>query len=158
MASRTVTFSKNEEQQAVCHFLYTFCILANIVVVCVYWGVIHEQTIHKHRSEGPFIKVVCQYMVHVVPALCCLANSCISKVVMEPRMVSKLAIIGFVYLAFNLGITKYSGKPVYDFLTWESLDSAAIALGIIAVFSGVYLAICKVDSQLKQNWFPSSKE
>ena len=40
------------------HFLYSICIMMNIVVVLVYWPIIHPETIGKHHRDGPYIKVI----------------------------------------------------------------------------------------------------
>ena len=44
---------------AITHLMYTIAILFNIVVVSIYWTIIHPETIEKHRRDGPPLKVAC---------------------------------------------------------------------------------------------------
>lgn len=120
-------------------------------MVTVYWTIIHDKTIPKHRADGPWTKVLCQYMVHTVPAIACLLNSAITNCVLSRRMLSSIMYIGSAYITINFLVVKFwrNGVPLYDFMHWRSMETTLVAAIILVGFSVVYLVFCLIDEQIK---------
>ena len=148
-ASKNAKFSKDRAQMAKHHFLYTICILFNFVVVSIYWPVIHPKTIGKHRADGPYAKVLCQYCVHTIPAIVCLINSSMTNCVLHRNMIKQITAIAVTYAIVNFVGTKAQGKPLYHFLHWDSMETPLLIAAIIAGVNMVYLAICMMDEFFK---------
>ena len=103
---------------ALTHLLYTISVLFNLVVVAIYWPVIHPDTIEKHRKDGPEIKVTCQYMVHSIPAAACFINLRITNMILLHKVIKPVITLGGLYCIINFVVTKYRGAPIYAFLHW----------------------------------------
>ena len=137
--------SEVKSKIAITHLMYTLSLLFNLVVISMYWTLIHPKTIGKHRKDGPPMKVVCQYMVHIIPAVCCLVNTVITNLVMFNGVLTTILKLSIGYLVINFSATKYHGYPLYSFLTWESWHTFAIVAGLLLAFSAIYLAMCYID-------------
>ena len=123
--------------------------MMNFIVVSVYWPVIHPKTIEKHRVDGPYAKVLCQYCVHTIPAIVCLINTYLTNCVLIRNMLKPLTIIMVTYGTINFIGTKISGAPIYHFLHWESAETPILITVLIGVFNCVYLGLCFVDELIK---------
>lgn len=123
--------------------------MLNSVVVAIYWPVIHPKTIDKHRVDGPYLKVVCQYCVHSVPAIVCVINSLMTRTVLHRSIIKPIIGVASAYLFVNFCATKIQGTPMYDFLHWESMETAVIAGGILFTFTMVYFGFCLIDEKIK---------
>ena len=134
---------------AITHLMYTIAILFNLVVVSIYWTVIHPETMPKHRKNGPPLRVTCQYMIHIIPAICCLINTIITNLVLLNGILTTILKLSTFYLLINFTATKYHGTPIYSFLSWESWETPAIVVGLLVAFSALYLGMCKVDQVYK---------
>ena len=142
-------FSKSSKNLAIHHILYTTAIIFNIVTVSVYWTLIHEGNMKTLRKEGIYCKILQQITVHITPGIACFINTLITNTVLTRKMALPLLTFGAFYLVVNFVQVKTSGKPVYDFLTWEDSTSLILVLGLKAGFALVYLFICVLDEQYK---------
>ena len=82
----------------------------------------------------------------------------ITNTVLTQKMIKPLLAIGIFYLFVNFVQVKYSGEPVYDFLTWEDLSSFFTVITMLAGFAVVYIGICKIDEIYKQRYFRSKNK
>ena len=94
-----------------------------------------------------------QYLVHIIPSVCCLVNTLITNAVMDPSVFNIFLKIGIAYLGVNCAVSKLNQKPLYNFLTWESWDSLAICAGIIFFTYIIFYALCAIDRLLKRSRF-----
>jgi glucan phosphoethanolaminetransferase (alkaline phosphatase superfamily) len=90
-----------------------------------------------------------QYVVHTVPIIVCLTNALVSRCVMLPSLVKPIVLFSLIYLGINFAATKHYGVPIYHFLHWETMETPAIAGGIIITFSIIYMILCGLDQKLK---------
>lgn len=128
------------------NFLYSIAIICNLVVISMYWTLIHSRTIVKYKTDGgPYVRVVCQYAVHAIPAIVCLSNTIITNTLMSARLIPPIVGIGSIYMVVNFITVKMSGEPIYDFLTWEDWRSPLIATLLITGFIFVYLILSMLD-------------
>lgn len=145
LAVRDRSIQTNTNLKASLHLLYTMCILGNLVVVVMYWNFIHHLKIGSYIEEGDMTKVVCQYMVHIVPGVCCLIHSWMTNCLLSMRVLVPLLFFSSIYLSLNFCVTKIEGKPLYPFLTWESVETLYICLAMLGGFSIVFYILCVID-------------
>ena len=151
-AVNTVNFKNNLRQISTNHIFYSFAIPLNLIVVSLYWNLIHHKTIGKHREDGPWYKVVCQYWVHIVPAVCCLINTAISNIVLSRKPVKMYLGAGFAYCMLNYVTTRIIGEPLYSFMPWVTFMSTFKIVLLLLFFCAIaYLTLCKIDESLKSH-------
>ena len=121
----------------------------NFIVVVIYWSAIHPKSIEKHRADGPYAKVICQYCVHSLPAIVCLINSYLTNCVLMRNMVKPITILSLAYSVINCIGTKMNGAPIYDFLHWDSAETSIAVAAFIVLFNLFYLGLCFVDELVK---------
>lgn len=143
--------SEDKNPKRIQIFLYTMCIIGNCVVVIVYWTAIHHVTIPQHRADGPYTKVLCQYFVHIVPAVICVINSSITNCVLSRRGLHSCMLIGTVYFTINFLAVKFlnDGVPLYAFLHWRSWHSPVLCVTLLLGFAVFYLVLVLVDESFK---------
>ena len=142
-------FTKHRRLIAAHHFFYSLVIICNLMVVCVYWTMIHHDTIDKYRGDGPFIRVVCQYTTHIVPAVVCVVNTALTRCVLLKKLLKPIAILMLTYVIINFVVTKLNKKPLYSFMHWETMETPMIVCGITITFSTFYLGLCHLDQMVK---------
>ena len=86
-----------------------------MIVVSTYWTIAHPIEILKYTN---FSQVFYMYYIHIAPAIVTLACYSLIDVRLKADHANPLLICAFVYGTLNFGVTKYTGKPVYDFLDW----------------------------------------
>jgi hypothetical protein len=134
------------------HVLYCFSIIANFVTVSIYWPLLHENECIKHGKDpiNGHGKVLHMYLVHSIPAVCCLLNTLITKTVMKRGMVKALLYFSIGFTALQFVVVKSTGRVLYFFLNFQDgLKTWIIVAGIVFGSSGVFLAFCFADEMLK---------
>ena len=146
-------FSSDIQLVAWNHLLYSISIIFNFIVVSVYWTMLYQETIKLYYPNHPS-EFLQQVIVHIQPALFCVVNSYITEIVMTKTLIKPLICIFWFYSFINFLQTKNSGKPIYSFLPWDSVQTVYILLGMMSGFSGIYLGFCYLDEFVKkpQNW------
>ena len=149
-AVRSQTFKNDTWFIFANHMFYSFSIPLNLMVVILYWNLIHHKTIGKHRADGPWYKPVCQYWIHIVPAVCCITNSAITNIVLSRKPIWIQMFLGFAYCMFNYVMTRILGEPIYGFMPWDTfMGTFKIVCGLIILYAIIYLTICKIDESFK---------
>ena len=104
------------------HLLYCYCVVSNIVVVTIYWSILHERAINGEIAKNaPNLggRLCFMYIGHLFPGITCLANMVATKCVMKRGLCKELCVVGMLYLGQNYMTVRSTGKPVYFFLTFE---------------------------------------
>lgn len=149
-AVRSLSFKNDVWSIFFNHLFYTLAIPCSIIVIVGYWGFIHAKTIEKHRADGPWYKVLCQYWIHLVPAVCCLVNTLISNIVLSRKPIQLLIAIGFSYCILNYGMTRLLGHPLYSFMPWDTfMGTFKVVMLMLLMFYISYMALCLLDEVLK---------
>eukprot|EP00347_Sterkiella_histriomuscorum_P010176 403377314 len=124
--------------------------VSQVCIVALYWSLIHADVIkdldgHRARRGERWTEQFYQLMiiVHSLPAVAIFINIIISKVVLCFEHLPYMLVYGFTYLTCNLCATKYLGRPLYSFLTWEDFNTVIIALVIILGNTLAYFLVCK---------------
>ena len=97
--------------------MFELSYFANIIVMVVYWSLIHPVFDFSKFNEYECLQML---IIHILPGLSGLLNYLITDIVFLRRHTYFLLGIEIVYLIINYVETKRTGKPLYDFLTWES--------------------------------------
>ena len=122
--------------------------MMNIVVVSVYWSILHESSLAD--CQGDKYKIFNVYWVHILPGFSVASNFALTDVVLRRNDYKGLVLISIIYGVVNYFETKKRGKPLYHFLTWEDASSVFIYGGLIAGFTLVFIALSKVTVGIKR--------
>lgn len=131
------------------HLFYSLAIIFNVIVVGIYWPLIHPKTIPKHLKAGYMPLIICQYWNHSVPAICCLINSSITNIVLVRRLIVPIIMLGFSYCFVNFLTTRSRGRPTYAFLHWNNFDTLFVVFYLQTGTTLFYLLICFIDEFFK---------
>eukprot|EP00356_Strombidium_inclinatum_P015870 CAMPEP_0170504782 /NCGR_PEP_ID=MMETSP0208-20121228/48933_1 /TAXON_ID=197538 /ORGANISM="Strombidium inclinatum, Strain S3" /LENGTH=116 /DNA_ID=CAMNT_0010785225 /DNA_START=323 /DNA_END=670 /DNA_ORIENTATION=- len=114
----------------------------------LYWVVIHK-FIMNHFAEQPLHQWQ-QILVHSLPGLACLINSCLTNAVLDPRILLQLQTVGDAYLISNLITFLLTGEILYAFLDWRKWHCVVVVISMHVVFSGIYVVFTKLDIYFKR--------
>ncbi len=120
----------------------------NIVVVSVYWSMLHQASIDD--CEGNLLKIINVYWAHLVPCFSVAVNFAMTDVVIRSSHYKGLVFIAVFYGFVNYYETKVRGKPLYWFMTWEDSTTVFIYGGLIASFTLVFVALSRVTVAIKR--------
>ena len=76
------------------HFLYCISMISNIVVMVVYWSVLHEEQLEKFKGQSG--KIFHLYVVHLFPGISCFLNTLSSNIVLKRGLVKMVMAVGIV--------------------------------------------------------------
>ena len=124
--------------KALHHILFEMTFTMNLVVVCVYWSTLHEQSLGECVNDW---EVINTYLTHSIPFISTALNFCVSDHVLRASHFKMLCVIGVVYGYVNYLKVLERGEPLYWFLTWEDMTSVYIMGGLIVAFSVVFVQI-----------------
>ena len=128
--------------------LFEVSLIMNIVVVSVYWSMLHKESIDD--CKGDIKKIINVYWAHLVPGFSVAANFAMTDVVLRSTHYKGLVVIAIIYGVVNYFETISRGKPLYSFLTWEDSTSVFIYGGLIAGFTLVFIALSHVTVGIKR--------
>ena len=120
----------------------------NIVVVVVYWSMLHQEAIDD--CEGDILRIINVYWAHLVPGFSVATNFAMTDVVIRSSHYKGLVIIAILYGFVNYHETKARGKPLYSFMKWEDSSTVFIYGGLIAGFTLVFVALSHVTVAIKR--------
>ena len=121
------------------HIILELALAFNIVVVIVYWCMLHPKV--KLEYEG--YRLLHMYLVHIFPAVSLLLTLKTIHFNLYEKHWIFLVMLGNIYAPFNYLETKARGKPVYWFLTWESYDSFIILFVIYGGFVVFWITLAR---------------
>jgi hypothetical protein len=78
---------------------------------------------------------------------------------MTKTLIKPLLCIFWFYSFINFLQTKNTGKAIYSFLPWDSLNTVYILVGMKAGFSSIYMGFCYLDEFVKapHKWSETKK-
>lgn len=79
-----------------------------------------------------------------MPGLSVLVNFIASDITVRASHVKMVIVIASIYGYVNYLEVKKIGRPLYWFLTWEDSTSLYIYLGLIVVFSILFVGVAKL--------------
>jgi hypothetical protein len=121
------------------------------LIVGIYWPFVHEYLMN-HIKEMPDFTL--QYWTsifkHSYPAIAILANTIISKVAFIRAHYLYCFRIGTVYAVFNYWGTLQRGRPLYPFMTWESVPfTIVVCIGLMSVAAFLFVGVTKLVNSTK---------
>ena len=131
---------------AAVHICFEFTFIFNLCVISIYWTIIHPTEILKY--EG-FAQIFYMYYSHIAPAFVTLCCYLLLDVRFKASHANPFVLTSLVYGVINYAITKYTGKPIYDFLDWKDYKSLVLFLCLNACFYAFYMAIVRLSFWLK---------
>jgi len=145
--------AKRIRAQALHHMLYSFSIIMNLVVVIVYWSVLHEDAIAKHKDvpQVGWIRVIHLHTVHSFPAMSCLLNSYCTRVVLKREISKLILVLAFIYSAVQYTSVAILGNaPLYPMINFKDGAKSWIWLGgMTAIPLVAYFGLVKLDEWIK---------
>ena len=100
------------------HILFTLSLLFNIIVMSVYWPLIHSVNMQKPEYQYPLPQYYISYLIHTVPFAASVYNFCTVDAVLKPNHIIAVLPLEAAFLFINYNATIASGKPLYWFLDW----------------------------------------
>ena len=143
--------------RAVHHTFYTVTMVANPVVICVFWTILWREVFFDYIptwSDGNerfyYQLMIVVFLNHTAPAVSAYVLMRISDTILVMNRLVFIGGMGLLYLAFNWYSLKFSGQPPsYSFLTYDTVESWA-TIGIIYVGTlGFYYNLVRYDQSLK---------
>jgi hypothetical protein len=129
--------------------LFEVSLIMNIVVVTVYWSLLHQESISD--CGGDPLKILNVYWAHIVPGFSVAVNFAMTDVVMRSRHCKVIPIVATLYGIVNYYETKKRGKPLYFFLTWDDSSTIFIYGGLIAGFTVVFMGLSQLTVAIKRS-------
>ena len=112
----------------------------NVVVVMIYWSVLHNLAIETmSKEENPDVKCLHMYLVHTFPIIANLLVLSTMDVKFATYHWKAFIPIALVYGTINCFTTLKSGKPLYYFLDWKDYKTPLILIAITAVFALLFV-------------------
>ena len=108
--------------QALHHMLYTVSLICNLVVMTVYWTILHSEQMEIH-SQDPIVgggRCFHLKIVHTIPGITCLINSYITKCLLKPSFYIAITAISMIYTLFVYGFYLTTGRIQYSFLPFDT--------------------------------------
>lgn len=120
------------------HLLFELTLIANLIVVSVYWSCLHRGQLEFYRGKP--LNILQLYWAHIAPGLYVAVNAWCSDVAMCKEHWKGVLILGILYGVHNYRESKRLGEPLYDILTWQD-STSFIVFGVIlgAACGGFYL-------------------
>ena len=129
------------------HSAYTVCLICNVIVVIIYWSLLHEKTLLRH--EGNIGRTYHTYISHSFPCISILLVYWINEIRLHVPHWKGLNLIGLFYGICNYLNWKKTGVVLYPFLDWADNRAYFNIVLLAAVFSGIYVGIAKASYWLK---------
>ena len=136
------------------HLLFSIALIMQVIIVGVYWTMLHEDTMARNKAHTGAL--IYQCLVHSLPALGCFYNLTVTDFIFY-RGIEKLCYgLGVFYLLVNFAMTKITGNVTYWFLSWKdpthSFIFVVIALGGTSVFIRI---LANITEAAKQRTLPN---
>jgi hypothetical protein len=130
------------------HILFEVMILANLVVVSLYWSLLHATELEYY--SGKPLNIINLYWSHGMPGILAAANFWLTDVVVCASHVKLIIVLAIAYGWHNYSETKRTGRPLYNFLTWEDHTTVLIYSWIILAATGVFCGLAVLSQALKR--------
>lgn len=137
-ARDTQAYTKRPGLLALHHITFEIAVIMNLVIMVVYWPILHETVIKWCYERGEMGKVAHNHFVHIFPFFAVVLNFLFTDVVISGVHTKAILPIAVTYGYKNYQATIQMGEPVYWFLDWEDHWSfiiyGAITVGAMGVF------------------------
>lgn len=110
-----------------------------MLIVLVYWLILHKQFLNSHLAEDPFVYIH-MHLIHSLPFITVLVNIVISQTNFIPSHCIYVMIEGGVYSVVNYLGTCYRKHVLYPFMKWEDYTTIIICI-FLMIFGGILFQI-----------------
>ena len=148
--------------QARHHLFYSLSIICNFVVVTVYWSVLHQKALEKHKDvpEVGWIRVIHLHTVHILPGVSALMNTLATQAVLNRPFYRSCLYLGIFYGFIQYAsIVHFGVKEIYPMINFRDGMKTWIWLGGLTITpTFVYLILCILDEKLKSRLMEKYKK
>jgi len=124
-------------------------LLFEFLIVVVFWSLLFKDI--KDLDYG-WLWDFLQRGEHSIPFGLLVVDFCLNHCVYELKLLWTELIVLTIYGLINLVVTKISGHPVYPPLSWDSVGSVFLALGMVPL-AAIFAVILYYLSKLKHKVF-----
>lgn len=114
-----------------------------IVAALFYWSFVRDEMLRTYnwdrRPDRNFM--IFMSFLHIAPLVMVALNFLLSDIEFLKRDVAMIALIAVTYIIFNFAVSKLSGLPVYQFLTWYDARSFVSAIVFILLLAGIFMLL-----------------
>lgn len=139
--------------QAIHHLLYTFSLICNVVVMIVYWSMLHGEQMAIHSGDPDVGTGRCYHLiiVHSLPGLVCFTNAYITQCLLKTSFYKIITMVAVIYGTFVFMFWKITGRIQYSFLNFEKSTCEALLtiLCINIMGTALYILLCQIDGRIK---------
>ena len=133
--------------------LYTISLICNLVVMTVYWSILHSEQMEIHMRDPGVGPARCFHLkiVHTIPGITCLINSYITKCLLKPPFYKSITAISMIYTLFVYAFYLTTGRIQYSFLKFDTQPIQAFSNVLIINLSAtlLYMLLCTIDGHIK---------
>ena len=132
------------------HLIYTLSIVMNLIVMSVYWTILHKGQMAEYSRPEQWGKRLHERTVHSVPGTVCLLNLLVSNIRLKHGFWKAIVVVVVIYSLFlhheyvMYGIIQY---PFTDFRKGSQAWLNLFAIGVGAILS--YSICVKLDNKYK---------
>jgi hypothetical protein len=112
-------------------YFYEVSLVVETLVSLFFWLLLYKDMVKNPRYEDPvkFLELIIDHILIIFLLLDCLVNS----VPFVRRHMKAMVPIGVSYLTLNFAVTKYSGRPIYHVISWDSWATMIVVVGCLIV-------------------------
>ena len=132
------------------HIFFEVAVIFNLVIMVVYWPMLHESVVTYCYQKGEMMKLYHNHFVHTFPFITIALNFLFSDVIISASHTKALLPIAITYGYKNYQATIQMGEPVYWFLDWKDHWTLIIFGGITAGAMLVFYLLSWMTYSLKR--------
>uniref|UniRef100_A0A7S3FX68 Uncharacterized protein n=2 Tax=Strombidium rassoulzadegani TaxID=1082188 RepID=A0A7S3FX68_9SPIT len=130
--------------------MYTLTLVCNIVVVSIYWSILHPEQMEEYKAPDLWGKRFHLRIVHSIPFLVCFANAAISRVKLKHQFWRVVPSFCLLYGTFVYYVWLSRGIQQYSFLDFRQAHQAFTRIILIcALGSAAYEVVYKLELLVK---------
>jgi hypothetical protein len=134
------------------HIFFCLICTTNLVTVILYWGTLHTKRMAEPDMTSVFLKFLV-IGVHIYPFVFNWVNFAITDIVVKGSVGVIACPIGILYGYTNYYEVTYvrDGKPIYWWLTWESVPVGVAIFGaLIVIGTGIFYVFEACQRSIKR--------
>lgn len=128
------------------HLLFELTLIANLIVVSVYWTCLHQGQLEFYRGRP--LNIFQLYWAHIAPGFYVAVNAWCSDVALCKEHWKGVLLLGILYGAHNYRESKRLGEPLYDILTWQDSTSYLVFGAILCAACGSFYLFGSVSETI----------
>lgn len=121
--------------------LFMSALLWEMVITLVFWFLLFPNSDY---SSVTGMNYLLMYINHTVPLLVLLIDFCFNAIWFEKHQVWPNLAVFLLYGLLNIGLTYFSGHPVYSLLSWDSTLAWIVGLSLLPIVGIIWMILCLI--------------